>query len=699
MAWYSSLVRATTIGGIAIAMFWTIDRFCHSLQPRQRSWLWRTLYVKFVFLLFCTSSLFTLPTIRFFNAGAKGDSIPHAATSVIERRASGVDLQTWIEPKEVVMGLAVSKENALALNSFVSSQVGKSWMDFSTWVFLLILVWLGGAIGCLCHALSRHFRLMRTIRDASVQVDTRTEAILQKIVSDLRIASPPKLRLVALDCSPCLIWDRQTYIVLPADFADRYGSEACRMAIAHELGHFVRGDLLWNGLVTAVTAWLFFFPPIWLMNRRYRIALEMACDAFTIDRAHVDRVSYASLLIGLLDSRSRWKATTTFVAMAGSGSFRSLSTRLNAMKLKKQGHFWLRAISLVMVGCVVGTLLMPWGFADVDETKPRKKIKSTIESAATASIDTRAASESSNSVEQTSEVTIVGQAGTSATGGAVSNGSSSSSASAKGGSSDGGSSSAARAVTMKRESISKTTNNVDGKRSMSIEVSSKDRTIRIREGNNGEFQVEIEDSANGNSERRVYVSESRRGFAARHPEVFEKIKTYLEDRTPQAPVAPVAPVAPKSRRSAVVAGMPLDPNSPSFPGLPTRVAGVPLVAAVSGVPVSPAVPVVASVQGFPLDPNVPASATVAGFPLVPSAPAHSVVAGFPLVPSVPARTAVAGFPIVPHVPAPAAVPAPPAPPAVQDVIEALEKIRLESAGNAEIERLIQSIKDKLEGKQ
>ncbi len=40
---------------------------------------------------------------------------------------------------------------------------------------------------------------------------------------------------------------------------------------------------------------------------------------------------------------------------------------------------------------------------------------------------------------------------------------------------------------------------------------------------------------------------------------------------------------------------------------------------------------------------------------------------------------------------------PPVPPTLKGVIKALEQIRLESRGNAEIERLIDSIKAKLDG--
>ncbi len=645
-AWLSSIVRAITVGGVAIGLFWIIDRCCRSLSAMQRSWLWRLLYIKLALLLVCSSTFLAIPvTGPMVNLST---SIPAYNHDSILGEMPNVERHS-VPSLSTTSG--VSNLVGTPANHGAARFAGIQWGSVQSG---LMIAWTVGVLILIGHTMTRYFGLIRWLRRSVVPTDAATESLFRSVARDLRIAAAPRLRLVKLDCSPCLLWDRRAYVVLPADFMKRHGNDACRMAMAHELGHFVRRDLQWNALVSLVSTWLFFFPLVWLMNRRYRMALEMACDAYTIDRAHVDRHSYANLLVGLLDSRSRWAASTTSVAMAGSGSFRSLSTRLNAMKFQKQGHFWLRRLSLCAAGCAVGVSLLPWGFAGDDETKKKKASKSNKGTTTVESTITRGVGDSSNEVEITT--TVNGQIDGKSTDviGKRGSGSSSGSTSASSGRAPG--------KRTEGENVMITTNSVDGKRTMLVNVASKDHTILIREGN-GVFQVDIDDLTRENSEPKGYVAKSRIEFVEKYPEVFARIKKYLEEREPQAPVAPVRPVAPKLPK----------------PGKQYRTSDA----------VSEVVSEVRSVEGLPL------SRSVLGVPLSPSVPTGAAVPAVPAMPAMPAK-AVTGVPLAPAIPA---LPAAPAVPAIKGVIEALEKIRLESAGNAEIERLIESIKEKLDDRE
>ncbi len=648
-AWFSSLVRTLTVGGFAIVLFWLLDRGCRSLSAMQRSWLWRLLYIKIAVLLVCSTNFLILPIAQSLEMLPSlsmtstviglGDVSPIG--EAVGKDSETVTVETTIPPK-ILEANGYGIIGTLSV-LFVRTSLMVAWL-------IAVLVLIGTSI-------LRYRSLIQCLRGATVPTDAATQLLYRSVVLELGIANGPELRLVNLDISPCLVWDRHACVVLPSCFFARYGRDACRMAMAHELGHFVRRDLHWNGLVTLVSTWLFFFPPIWLMNKRYRLAVEMACDAYTIDRAQIDRHSYANLLVGLLDARSRWAASTTFVAMAGSGSFRSLSTRLNAMKLQRQGHTWLRRLSLGAVGCVVCVSLLPWGFADEDETKQKRKKKSSVEktNVETSALElTKAESTNPDGAASSSANSEGSSAGSSGGFGFAIGSSSGSSGTAgeSGRSAGGGSASGSRQYSGNHsfgESISKTTNIVDGKRTMSVEVSTKTQTIRIREDNKGAFHVDIEERTNGKSERKVYAADSRKEFIKTYPDMFAKIQTYLQDHVPLAPVGPMSPMSPVA---------PLKPLSASV------VAGFPLVA----------------VEGVPLT------------PLVEGKPLTQAVAGLPILPAVPT---IAAVPAIPAVPAP---PATPAPPALKGVLEALDKIRAESAGNAEIERLIESIKAKIDDK-
>ena len=654
-AWVSSILRALTVGGFAIVLFWLLDRCCRSLRAMHRSWLWRLLYVKLAALLVCSTTFLSLPIAQTL------DVLPSLAmTNPISDLGNGSPIGETIETHgdaTVATTVSARTRDADGMGNFGI----KSGLALR---FSLMIAWITVVLFLIGTAISRYRSTIHCIRSATVPTDAATQSLYLSLVMELGIAKQPELRLVSLDMSPCLVWEGHSCVVLPYDFFQLHGMEACRMAMAHELGHFVRRDLLWNGLVTLVSTWLFFFPLVWLMNKRYRLALEMACDAYTIDRAHIDRHNYASLLVGLLDSRSRWAASTTFVAMAGSGSFRSLSTRLNAMKFQRQDHIWLQRLSLGAVACVVSVSLLPWGFADDDGKKQKRKNKSnaekpqvetsnveltTVESASASGV-----TNSSKNTDSSSTTTLNGRTinGTSGGGSGVlhfsmglNRGEMSGSAKGAGSSAGGGSarSGHTNGHQSSGESISKTTNVVDGKRTMSVDVSTKNETIRIREDSKGAFEVNIDDRTNNNAAQKVYTADNRKEFSKTYPDVFAKIQTYLQDQGPLSALAPLPSVAPLS---------PLAPVAPLKPMNATLVPGSPL-AVVEGVPLAPLF------EGRALP---------------------QVVVGLPILPAIPAA------------------PAPPAPPALKGVIEALDKIRAESAGNAEIERLIESIKAKIDDK-
>ncbi|MBY8827279.1 M56 family metallopeptidase [Hephaestia mangrovi] len=69
------------------------------------------------------------------------------------------------------------------------------------------------------------------------------------------------------------------YVAFPRDFADRYDADERDLALAHELGHHARGDLLANWAALVVLAIHWFNPVAWHAFRAFRADQEMANDA------------------------------------------------------------------------------------------------------------------------------------------------------------------------------------------------------------------------------------------------------------------------------------------------------------------------------------------------------------------------------------------------------------------------------------
>ncbi len=74
------------------------------------------------------------------------------------------------------------------------------------------------------------------------------------------------------------------FVAFPRDFAARYDADERDLALAHELGHHARGDLVANWCALAVLALHWFNPLAWYAFRAFRADQEMANDARVLAR-------------------------------------------------------------------------------------------------------------------------------------------------------------------------------------------------------------------------------------------------------------------------------------------------------------------------------------------------------------------------------------------------------------------------------
>jgi hypothetical protein len=188
----------------------------------------------------------------------------------------------------------------------------------------------------------------------------------------LGVSKPGAVILSPGVSGPLLMFAGRTTLVLPQDFEERYGSEGCRMAIAHELAHHRRGDLWWNIITAVVSIALFFWPPAWIAARRYYLAMEMACDNEAIRRARLSLVDYAELLVRLLDDRRDRGISAVSLSMAWAGSFRALSERIRFMKVDVQNFRVRQNFSMAMALLVLGVMAVPVTVGqEQEESKPK----------------------------------------------------------------------------------------------------------------------------------------------------------------------------------------------------------------------------------------------------------------------------------------------------------------------------------------
>ena len=130
---------------------------------------------------------------------------------------------------------------------------------------LLVSLWVLGAAAFIAWHAMAHARFCRRMLDQAAR-GTEIEGGIQLIETDA--ASGP----LAFG-----IWRR--YVAFPRDFTERYDIEERDLALAHELGHHHRGDLIANWVALVVLALHWFNPIAWRAFRAFRADQEIANDA------------------------------------------------------------------------------------------------------------------------------------------------------------------------------------------------------------------------------------------------------------------------------------------------------------------------------------------------------------------------------------------------------------------------------------
>lgn len=148
----------------------------------------------------------------------------------------------------------------------------------------VVALWLLGAVSFVTWHIVQHRRFC-----AKVLASGRAKGLADghvKMIETRHAAGP--LAFGVLD----------RYVAMPVDFRERYDEREQALALAHELGHHARGDLLANWVALVVLGCHWFNPVAWRAFRAFRADQEMACDAMVLARATPGvRHAYATAIV------------------------------------------------------------------------------------------------------------------------------------------------------------------------------------------------------------------------------------------------------------------------------------------------------------------------------------------------------------------------------------------------------------------
>ncbi len=135
---------------------------------------------------------------------------------------------------------------------------------------LLLGLWAVGALAFLAFHLFSHSRFCSRLL-ARARID--------------RTVANGRVRVIETDAAhgPLAFGIWRKYVAFPQDFSERYDEQERDLALAHELGHHVRGDLIANWIALVVLALHWFNPIAWKAFRAFRADQEMACDALVLE--------------------------------------------------------------------------------------------------------------------------------------------------------------------------------------------------------------------------------------------------------------------------------------------------------------------------------------------------------------------------------------------------------------------------------
>jgi beta-lactamase regulating signal transducer with metallopeptidase domain len=150
------------------------------------------------------------------------------------------------------------------------------------WLPVALPVWLGGAAVYLAWQLGRHHRFM------SIALEHANAGFLRGGI---------KVRLSPVVTGPLAAGIFHRHILLPEDFEQRYNGAEQRLALAHELAHHRRGDLIANGAALVMLALHWFNPIAHWAYRAFRNDQELACDATVLGASPESGTDYGRALI------------------------------------------------------------------------------------------------------------------------------------------------------------------------------------------------------------------------------------------------------------------------------------------------------------------------------------------------------------------------------------------------------------------
>lgn len=344
--WMNAMFRACWQGSIALALVWAITRLFPKLPPSICCWLWRLAYLKLLVSLIWATPI-DLPVLP---------SIPEpVARDISVKRGSKVKTPISVFN---VRSYPISTSSQTSEEAS-PKELGRTNVPRPNAASVLLMLWLLG-LGWHFVLVMQAWKRAQQLKIASQPVrDAKLLLYCSELSWKFGLRHVPYLMANEEISSPLLFGIVHPIILFPSSLLNSCPPEQLRLVLAHELAHLKRKDLLWNWLPVIGQGLFFFNPLLWLAQREWQLAQEMACDEMVILQTNASLSNYGEALLKVLE-QCRLTQKRSFVTVGVAESFKTLKRRLIAMKsLKPLSRRKLVAIS-VAVTIVAFVGIVPW---------------------------------------------------------------------------------------------------------------------------------------------------------------------------------------------------------------------------------------------------------------------------------------------------------------------------------------------------
>ena len=295
--WMSRMWLAIWQGGLLALAAYLVTRLVPRLSSRTRTVIWWCVCAKLLVTLIATTPirLGLLPTA---------------------------------EPAAVIPSPAPVLANALPSRPAIVSLTPVSQAEFP-WAGLAWTVWFVGFLVLAERLIRQHRDILELIQRSHPVSDPRLLDSMDKLATAMGLKQPVSLRSCVDLEAPLITGVRRPVIMFPASALGSLEESALKLALAHELAHLKRRDLLWSWVPILAHTCFWFFPASWLSLREYSQAREEACDADALRVMRGQPDTYARLLLAFGTCHQRWAA---IAACGASPHFHHLKRRLTALQ-------------------------------------------------------------------------------------------------------------------------------------------------------------------------------------------------------------------------------------------------------------------------------------------------------------------------------------------------------------------------------